>query len=82
MGLLMEFDPFEPGALEFRRKVAVEYLGQTIFVDREHGTRVAARVLAAVPMPEADQPYNTGVGNPPAPPFSTRQFKRGARERT
>jgi TetR/AcrR family transcriptional regulator len=66
MGLLMEFDPFDPGALEFRRKAAVEYLGQTIFVDREHGARVAARVLAAVPMPEPDKSYTAGIGNPPA----------------
>ena len=66
MGLLMEFDPFEPGALEFRRKAAVEYLGQTIFLDREHGARVAARVLAAVPMPEPDKPYIAGIGSPPA----------------
>jgi TetR/AcrR family transcriptional regulator len=66
MGLLMEFDPFEPDALAFRRKAAVEYLGQTIFVDREHGARVAARVLAAVPMPEPDKPYIAGIGSPPA----------------
>jgi TetR/AcrR family transcriptional regulator len=66
MGLLMEFDPFEPDALAFRRKAAVEYLGQTIFVDREHGGRVAARVLAAVPMPEADKPYIAGIRIPPA----------------
>jgi TetR/AcrR family transcriptional regulator len=67
MGLLMEFDPFEPNALEFRRKAAVEYLGQTIFVDREHGARVAARVLAAVPMPEPDKPNIAGIRIPPAP---------------
>jgi TetR/AcrR family transcriptional regulator len=66
MGLLMEFDPFEPGALEFRRKAAIQYLGQTIFVDREHGARVAAHVLAAVPMPEPDKPYIVGIGIPPA----------------
>jgi TetR/AcrR family transcriptional regulator len=66
MGLLMEFDPFQPSALEFRRKAAVEYLGQTIFVDREHGTRVAASVLAAVPMPATDNSQIAGVGNPTA----------------
>ncbi len=67
MGLLAEFDPFGPSALEFRRKAAVEYLGQTIFVDRAHGARVAARVLAAVPMPEPDKPYIAGTRKPPAP---------------
>ena len=66
MGLLMEFDPFEPGALEFRRKAAIQYLGQTIFVDREHGARVAAHVLAVVPMPEPDKPYIVGIEIPPA----------------
>jgi TetR/AcrR family transcriptional regulator len=50
--LAMGTDPLEPRELELRRKAAVEYLGQTIFTDREHGARVAARVLAATPMPE------------------------------
>ena len=45
-------DPLERGELEHRRKAAIEYLGQTIFVDREHGARVAARVLADTPMPQ------------------------------
>ena len=66
MGLLMEFDPFEPAAIEFRRKAAVEYLGQTLFVDRKHGARVAARVLAAVSMPEPDEPTLAGIRIPPA----------------
>jgi TetR/AcrR family transcriptional regulator len=51
MGILTGKDPFDHGALEFRRRAAVEYLGKTIFMDREHGDRVAARVLAATPMP-------------------------------
>jgi len=45
------YDPFDHDALEFRRKSAIEYLGNTIFIDREHGARVAARVLASTPMP-------------------------------
>jgi TetR/AcrR family transcriptional regulator len=49
--LAMGTDPLEPRELQLRRKAAVEYLGQTIFTDREHGARVAARVLAATPMP-------------------------------
>ena len=52
MRLIEGFDPLERSALERRRKSAIEYLGQTVFVDREHGARVAARVLAASPMPE------------------------------
>jgi len=45
-------DPMERGALAFRRQAAIEFLGQAIFVDREHGARVAAKVLAATPMPD------------------------------
>jgi TetR/AcrR family transcriptional regulator len=48
--LAMGTDPLDPRELEVRRKAAVEYLGQTIFVDREDGARVAARVLARTPM--------------------------------
>lgn len=47
------YDPLEPAALDIRRKVAIEFLGQAIFMDREHGERVAVRVLATTPMPEA-----------------------------
>jgi TetR/AcrR family transcriptional regulator len=61
MGLLMAFDPFERSALEFRRKAAIEYLGQTVFIDREHGARVAARVLAATPMPLTNGPASKKI---------------------
>jgi TetR/AcrR family transcriptional regulator len=72
MGLLMGMNPFAPDELEHRRKVAVEYLGQTIFADREHGARVAARVLTATPMPRtAEFPdgraRGTGIWNRPVP---------------
>jgi TetR/AcrR family transcriptional regulator len=53
MGLLAGKDLFERKALKARRKAAVEYLGQTIFLDRRHGARVAARVLAQTPMPQS-----------------------------
>lgn len=49
--LLTERDLLSAEELERRRKAAVEYLGLTIFTDRTHGARVAARVLAATPMP-------------------------------
>jgi TetR/AcrR family transcriptional regulator len=51
MGMVMGTNPFERNALEFRRQAAVEYLGKTIFTDREHGARVVASVLATTPMP-------------------------------
>jgi TetR/AcrR family transcriptional regulator len=56
MRLIEGNEPLERSALEFRRKSAIEYLGQTIFVDRQYGAGVAARVLAAWPMPE-----NSGI---------------------
>lgn len=62
MVMILEADPLERAALEHRRKAAIEYLGQSIFVDREHGSRTAARVLAAVPMPE-----NGGIRLQPTP---------------
>jgi len=54
MRLIGVANPFERAALEFRRKAAIEYLGLAVFTDRKHGARVAARVLAATPMPESD----------------------------
>jgi TetR/AcrR family transcriptional regulator len=61
MRIMTGSDPLERGAMEKRRKAAVEYLGQTIFADREHGARVAARVLAAIPMPESGEFKRFGV---------------------
>src|SRR6202021_2757431 len=52
MRLITNGDPFDPSALEFRRKAVVEYLGLAIFTDRVHGARLAERVLAETPMPE------------------------------
>jgi len=48
----VETDPVDPSALEFRRKAAIEYLGHSLFVDREYGSAVAVRVLASTPMPQ------------------------------
>ena len=69
--LAMGIDPLEQGELARRRKLAVDYLGQTIFTDREHGARVAARVLAAAPMPKTpannrkhDRPCNNNCPEP------------------
>jgi TetR/AcrR family transcriptional regulator len=55
MRLMKNFDPLEPAALSLRRKAAIEYLGQAIFIDREHGSRVATRVLAATLMPQPNE---------------------------
>jgi TetR/AcrR family transcriptional regulator len=55
MGMLVGKDLFESKALKVRRKAAIEYLGQTIFLDRRHGARVAARVLSETPMPRSGE---------------------------
>jgi len=54
MRLIREDDAFDPPALAFRRKAAVEFLGQAIFTNRQHGVLVAAQVLADTPMPQVD----------------------------
>ena len=57
MRLIADSDPFHPSALEFRRKVAIEFLGQAVFIDRANGAAIASRILADTPMP---QPPETG----------------------
>jgi TetR/AcrR family transcriptional regulator len=58
MRLTLRFDPLEKSAIECRRRSAVEFLGNALFVDRAHGARLARRVLAEMPMPKA---RNAGV---------------------
>jgi TetR/AcrR family transcriptional regulator len=53
MRLLLPSDPLAPAAIEARRKAAVQYLGNALFVDRAHGARLVKRVLADMPMPKA-----------------------------
>src|ERR1700729_2632234 len=53
MRLMLPFDPMDPAAIESRRKVAAQYIGNTLFVDRAHGAKLAQRVLAETPMPKA-----------------------------
>jgi TetR/AcrR family transcriptional regulator len=50
--LLMDFEPFEREVLVARRQAMVEFLGQAVFVDRDHGAELAKKVLADTPMPE------------------------------
>jgi TetR/AcrR family transcriptional regulator len=50
--LVVPFEPFAPEALAARRKALVEFLGQALFQDRQHGAEIAARVFADTPMPE------------------------------
>ena len=56
MRIIAESDPLHPSALEFRRKAAIEFLGQAVFIDRAHGSAVAARIMADTPMPQPPAP--------------------------
>ena len=58
--LLMEVDPFELEVLKARRKAMVEFLGQTVFVDRAHGAELAAKVIDDTPMPEVPSTRHFG----------------------
>jgi TetR/AcrR family transcriptional regulator len=50
--MVLPFDPLAPDAIAARRKAAVEFLGQALFLDRARGAELAARVFADTPMPE------------------------------
>jgi TetR/AcrR family transcriptional regulator len=52
MQLIQGAELLTPATLELRRRAAIEYLGQALFINRKHGAQVAARVLATTPMPE------------------------------
>jgi TetR/AcrR family transcriptional regulator len=49
---ILPIDPFGSEMLEKRRVALVEFLGQAVFVNRQHGAELAARVLADSPMPD------------------------------
>jgi TetR/AcrR family transcriptional regulator len=57
MRLMLPFNPMDPAAIESRRTAAVQYLGNTLSVDRAHGARLVKRVLADMPMPRTSQAY-------------------------
>jgi hypothetical protein len=82
MRLIEGTDPLEPEALELRRRAAIEFLGQALFIDREHGARVAARVLASAPMPQANerlQPFHCPSIEGLAQSHPGRKIKNAAR---
>jgi TetR/AcrR family transcriptional regulator len=47
-------DPLTVEALTTRRKAVVEFLGQALFRDRQHGAALAAQVFADTPMPHIE----------------------------
>jgi TetR/AcrR family transcriptional regulator len=54
-GSIMPFDPFSPAVIAERRFALVRFLGQALFLDRQHGARLAEQILADTPMPEIAQ---------------------------
>jgi len=55
MRLVLPFDPLDNAAIESRRKAAVQFLANALFVDRVHGASLAKRVLAEMPMPKVSR---------------------------
>ncbi|MFI5096932.1 MAG: hypothetical protein ACHQT6_03060 [Candidatus Acidiferrales bacterium] len=51
--LAVPFEPFAKAALKRRRKAAIQFLGQALFVGRKHGATVAKHVLASLPVPHS-----------------------------
>jgi TetR/AcrR family transcriptional regulator len=52
MRLALPFNPMKNAAIQVRRKAAVQFLGNALFVDRAHGAKVASRVIADMPAPK------------------------------
>jgi TetR/AcrR family transcriptional regulator len=46
--------PFEPRALEARRRTVISFWGNALFTDRAHGAKLAQKVLRQMPMPEVN----------------------------
>jgi TetR/AcrR family transcriptional regulator len=56
VALITGSDPLKLESVVYRRRSAIEYLGQAIFTDRNLGARLAQQVLASVPMPAVEMP--------------------------
>lgn len=56
MRLSLPFEPFAPSTIESRRKAAIQFLGNALFVDRAYGAKLARRVLTAMPVPAIGDP--------------------------
>ena len=56
-------EPLSGEALAQRRKLLLDFLGQTIFQDRQHGAELAAKVYADTPMPDVNFPDRPGERN-------------------
>ncbi len=54
--MALKFDPLDAEELRSRRKAVAQFLGNALFIDRANGAKLAARVLAAMPMPDVKNP--------------------------
>jgi len=61
--ILRGTDPMELSALKQRRSAAIEFLGQSLFMDRKHGAEVAARVIADSPPPADSEFLSPAAGS-------------------
>jgi TetR/AcrR family transcriptional regulator len=52
MRLALPLNPLDNDAIRSRRKAAVRFLGNALFVDRAHGAKLAKRVISDMPMPQ------------------------------
>jgi hypothetical protein len=52
MQVLVPFEALDVDVLRSRRRAAAHFLGNALFTDRAHGSKLANRVLTAMPMPE------------------------------
>jgi TetR/AcrR family transcriptional regulator len=49
-------DPLTPASIAARRRAAIEFLGNALFVDRSHGSKLVRRLLTEMPMPKNIHP--------------------------
>jgi TetR/AcrR family transcriptional regulator len=52
--MVLPFEPLSPEAIADRRRAAIQFLGQALFMDRAHGAELAAKVLADTPAPDVN----------------------------
>jgi TetR/AcrR family transcriptional regulator len=81
MRLIRDNNALDLPAIAFRRKAAVEFLAQAIFMDRELGGRLAAGVLADTPMPQFSLTEIPGLMSAPVGPTAVGQDEHGEETR-
>jgi TetR/AcrR family transcriptional regulator len=52
----LDCDPLTPASIAARRRAALEFLGNALFVDRSYGAKLVRRLLVEMPMPKEIHP--------------------------